>query len=288
MTGYGNASFENDQMSIDVEIKTLNSKFLDVSSKLPKEVLQYENEIKKVLTEQLVRGKVSFSIELSSKSSSTSASVINKELYDHYKEQLNLVSGQGSSLENVELLKIIMTLPDVLETPKNESLIIDQSILLEVVEKAVAECDNFRRQEGGAAMVALTTSIKKISEKLEAIALKDPERVESIKKRINESLEELAASEKADKNRFEQELIYYIEKLDITEEIIRLKNHLVYFNETLALADSHGKKIGFICQEMGREINTIGSKANNSDIQRLVVDMKDELEKIKEQVLNVV
>ena len=285
MTGYGNASFENDQFSIEVEIKTLNSKFLDVASKLPKEVLQYENEIKKILTEQLVRGKVGFSMELSSKSSNTSDSVINQTLFNHYKAQLNLVSNQ---VAEADLLKIIMTMPEVLETPKTESLSLDQSTIIDVVKAAVAECDKFRTQEGSAATVALTASAHEIGERLEAIVLKDPERIANIKTRINGRLEEVAASEKADKNRFEQELIYYIEKLDITEEIIRLRNHLVYFNETRALPDSHGKKLGFICQEMGREINTIGSKANNSDIQRLVVDMKDELEKIKEQVLNVV
>lgn len=287
MTGYGHASFENDQMSIDVEIKSLNSKFLDISTKLPKELAVYENEIKKLLTEKIVRGKVNFSVEIALKNGIGSAGTLNKSLFNHYKQELRSVANEGE-LPDSDLIKEVLRLPDVIEYSDTTNDLMDKDELLKLINQALTECEKFRMQEGKAAEAALGSFAQKIDEKLALIKQKDPERIEAIKDRINESLSELSASEKSDPNRFEQELIYYIEKLDIAEEIIRLQNHIAYFHETLAEKESQGKKLGFISQEMGREINTIGSKANNSDIQKLVVDMKDELEKIKEQVLNVV
>lgn len=287
MTGYGHASFENDQMSIDVEIKSLNSKFLDISTKLPKEVAAFENEIKKILTEKIVRGKVNFGIEITLKNGVGSAGAINKSLFNHYKNELRSVANKDE-LSDADLIKEVLRLPDVMEYSDTNNDLVDKDQLLALVNQALIECEKFRMQEGQAAEAALGTFAKHIDEKLALIKQKDPERIVAIKDRINESLSELAAADKSDPNRFEQELIYYIEKLDIAEEIIRLQNHIAYFHETLSEKESQGKKLGFISQEMGREINTIGSKANNSDIQKLVVDMKDELEKIKEQVLNVV
>lgn len=287
MTGYGHANFENDQMSIDVEIKSLNSKFLDISTKLPKEVAAYENEIKKILTDKIVRGKVNFSIDITLKNGVGSAGVLNQSLFNHYKKQLRTVVSEAE-LSDAELIKEVLRQPDIFEYSDTTNDLVDKEQLFTLINQAVVECEKFRIQEGQAAESALGTFAKSIDQKLTLIKEKDPERIIAIKDRINESLSELAASEKSDPNRFEQELIYYIEKLDIAEEIIRLQNHISYFHETLAVKESQGKKLGFISQEMGREINTIGSKANNSDIQKLVVDMKDELEKIKEQVLNVV
>lgn len=287
MTGYGHANFENDQMSIDVEIKSLNSKFLDISTKLPKEVAAYENEIKKILTDKIIRGKVNFNIDITLKSSAGSAGVLNQFLFDHYKKQLREVVNPNE-LSDTDLIKEVLRQPDIFEYSDTSNDLVDKEQLFTLINQALVECEKFRIQEGQAAEAALGTFAKKIDEKLALIKEKDPERIIAIKERINESLSELAAFDKSDPNRFEQELIYYIEKLDIAEEIIRLQNHIAYFHETLAVKESQGKKLGFISQEMGREINTIGSKANNSDIQKLVVDMKDELEKIKEQVLNVV
>lgn len=287
MTGYGHANFENDQMSIDVEIKSLNSKFLDISTKLPKEVAAYENEIKKILTDKIVRGKVNFSIDITLKNGVGSAGVLNQSLFNHYKKQLRTVVSEAE-LSDAELIKEVLRQPDIFEYSDTTNDLVDKEQLFTLINQAVLECEKFRIQEGQAAETALGTFAKSIDQNLTLIKEKDPERIIAIKDRINESLSELAASEKSDPNRFEQELIYYIEKLDIAEEIIRLRNHISYFHETLAVKESQGKKLGFISQEMGREINTIGSKANNSDIQKLVVDMKDELEKIKEQVLNVV
>lgn len=287
MTGYGHANFENDQMSIDVEIKSLNSKFLDISTKLPKEVAAYENEIKKILTEKIVRGKVNFTVEITLKNGIGSAGTLNQSLFNHYKKELRAVASKDE-LSDTDLVKEVLRLPDIIEYSDTTNDLVDKEQLFSLTNRALVECEKFRKQEGQAAEAALGTFAKHIDEKLAEVKQKDPERINAIKDRINESLSELAASDKSDPNRFEQELIYYIEKLDIAEEIIRLENHIAYFHETLAEKESQGKKLGFISQEMGREINTIGSKANNSDIQKLVVDMKDELEKIKEQVLNVV
>ena len=287
MTGYGHAKFENDQISIDLEIKSLNSKFLDISTKLPKEVAAYENEIKKILTEKIVRGKVNFSLEITQKNGNESAGKLNRSLFNHYKSEIRAAVSK-EELSDADLIKQVLRLSDIFEFSDTPNDQVDKKQLIALTHAALVECDNFRIQEGQAAASALGTFAKHIDEKLSLIKQKDPDRIVAIKERINESLSELTASDKSDPNRFEQELIYYIEKLDIAEEIIRLQNHIAYFHETLAEKESQGKKLGFISQEMGREINTIGSKANNSDIQKLVVDMKDELEKIKEQVLNVV
>ncbi|MEO9966034.1 MAG: YicC/YloC family endoribonuclease [Reichenbachiella sp.] len=287
MTGYGSAAFENDQMSVDVEIKSLNSKFLDISTKLPKEVASFENEIKKILTEKIVRGKVNFTIEISLKSGLGSAGKLNSTLFKHYCQELRK-SISEEVLGEADLVKEILKMPDIFEFEESASEEVPKDLLFDLIGQALDSCEQFRIQEGDAAQAALNTFAKHIDEKLILIKQKEPERIVVIKQRIQESLAELGASDKTDPNRFEQELIYYIEKLDIAEEIIRLQNHIAYFHEILAEDESQGKKLGFISQEMGREINTIGSKANNSEIQKLVVDMKDELEKIKEQVLNVV
>lgn len=288
MTGYGIAQFEDDQMSISVEIKTLNSKFLDCAAKLPKEAATYENEIRKLIGDKIVRGKVNFTLEVSFKSGLAAAPTINQEIFDHYKSQFKQAAG-SLSVSDSDIYTQIMKMSDVLEQQEQDtSAMLDKERVLELTAQALDQCDQYRTDEGKSIETAMVGFGESIATVLEDIKKRNPVRIENIRTRINASLEELDSAEKADPNRFEQELIYYIEKLDITEEFVRLGNHLSYYQETLALPDSQGKKIGFISQEMGREINTIGSKANDSEIQRLVVEMKDELEKIKEQVLNIV
>ncbi|PIB36831.1 YicC family protein [Reichenbachiella sp. 5M10] len=287
MTGYGHASFENDQISIQVEIRTLNSKFLDIGAKIPKEISALENDLRKIISDRLIRGKVNFNVDITAKSKLNQAPKIDPELFRHYKEQILSVT-QDMTLSDADILYSIMKTGDIYEQPENKKEIADKATMVRLVEQALDQCDAFRLQEGNSVEIALKSFADSISLRLDAIKIKDPERMIHIKERINEGLKELSASEKSDPNRFEQELIYYIEKLDISEEIVRLENHLQFFHSTLDEHESQGKKLGFISQEMGREINTIGSKANNSDIQKLVVEMKDELEKIKEQVLNII
>lgn len=287
MTGYGIANFENEEVAIQVEIKTLNSKFLDINTKVPKEISPMENDLRKIIADRLLRGKVNFNVELNVKAGTNQALRINHELFDHYKQQIQQVT-HSMSISDSDLLSTILKSGDIFEQPQNKKDLVERSTMVDLVNKALDQCDAFRTQEGLAVDTALKQFSSKIQNSLEEIKVKDPERIVQLKARINEGLKELSSSEMADPNRFEQELIYYIEKLDVSEEIVRLQNHIQYFNSTLDEVESQGKKLGFISQEMGREINTIGSKANNSDIQKLVVEMKDELEKIKEQVLNII
>ncbi|MFY0626066.1 MAG: YicC family protein [Reichenbachiella sp.] len=287
MTGYGIAQFENEQFGVVVEIKTLNSKFLDIVTKIPKEVASIENELRKIISDRLFRGKISLSIEISLKSNKAAATKINKDIFDQYTRELR-TSTKALNLTDSDIFRSIMSMSDVFEKEDKSIDLVDPSIIKELTNKAAIQCDEFRIKEGKSIEKAMTDFGQNISNRLESIKKKDPARIESIKNRINDSLLGVNSAENIDTNRFEQEIIYYLEKLDITEEFVRLENHMSFFQETLASNDSQGKKIGFISQEMGREINTIGSKANDSDIQKQVVEMKDELEKIKEQVLNIV
>jgi len=287
MTGYGMASLENEAVSVQIELRTLNSKFLDIATKLPKELAHFENELRKKVSEQLQRGKINFGIEWSQKSTTQSGSVVNKELFKHYQDQLRSVSSD-LNLTDADVFHGVMRLPDIFEPGNATEEIVSKDTLFTLMDKALDQCNQFRAQEGEAICRVLEGYAKSLAQRMEKIKLLDPKRIENIKSRINGSLHELLVGDQIDSNRFEQELIYYIEKVDISEEIVRLDNHIRYFLETLILPDSHGKKLGFISQEMGREINTIGSKANDSSIQKLVVEMKDELEKIKEQILNIV
>ena len=288
MTGYGQAQYEDDQMSISIEVKALNSKFLDCTTKLPKEVTSYENEIRKVIGDKLIRGKVNFTVEVSFKSAAANAPTVNQDLFDHYKQQFAKAS-ESLNVTDSDIFLQIMKMSDVLvQSESPTSTMISKENVMDLVTQAVAQCDQYRIDEGRSISAAMQECGSKIKDTLELIKKRNPERIENVRARINASLEELDAAEKADPNRFEQELIYYIEKLDISEEFVRLGNHIEYYQETLDNQESQGKKLGFISQEMGREINTIGSKANDAEIQRLVVEMKDELEKIKEQVLNIV
>lgn len=287
MTGYGAANYDDDLLTINIEVKTLNSKFLDISLKLPKQINAIEIEIKNLITKYLIRGKVSFGIEITHKTNPEQQKLINSDLFNLYYTELKSL-GNGKNISDDFLFNNVLTLPDIIAKTDESDLTIDSKLVLNLCKEALVKCSDFRAQEGNALEKELTSYIKSIAIKLEEIMIIDPVRINNIKERIKGNINEIIAPDKMDENRFEQELIYYIEKLDINEETSRLKNHLSYFQEILSEPESQGKKLGFISQEIGREINTIGSKANNADIQRLVVDMKDELERIKEQVLNAV
>lgn len=287
MTGYGSASHENEYFSLSVEVKSLNSKFLDFSYKAPKELSDLEVEIKNLVTKKLVRGKVNLSLELITKKISPGQTGIDQFLFKKYFEELTQLA-EEYQINSPQIFGQILSIPEVVKPIEPEMDRLDQKVIFDLISEALEKCSEFRIQEGSALEKIFLSCVENIKQRLDEIGELEPLRKQSVKERLKVGLEELNNVEKVDENRFEQEIIYYIEKLDISEEIVRLKNHLEYFDTTLREKDAQGKKLGFISQEIGREINTIGSKANDAAIQRLVVDMKDELEKIKEQILNIV
>ena len=282
MTGYGKGVAENDKLVISVELKSLNSKFADINIKLPKEFSSRELEIRAFLQSKLARGKISFTCDIDYKGNQNTAS-INQELLQSYYDMLsNAASSVGNPQENV--FKTALNMPEVMSSSSaNDTDDTDWKCMQQALQKASDKLQEFRKTEGNTLKVALEGYISQIDEGLQSIVEIDPKRKEMVKEKIRTQLLQL---KEVNSDRLEQELIYYYEKLDITEEIVRLGSHLKYFNDELPV-ENNGKKLGFISQEIGREINTIGSKANNADIQRLVVCMKDELEKIKEQSLNI-
>ena len=280
MTGYGKSVLQLPTKKVTIEVKSLNSKSLDLNARIPSLYKAKELSIRKLLAKKLNRGKVDFSIYIETTAEDTSTQ-INTPVVKQYMAQLKAVVA-GNDLE---LLKMAVKMPDALNTIREE---IDenewQDIALEI-NHAIDHINDYRLNEGKILEQDFIKRVKAIDNLLEEVVSIDPERIKAVKERLNKGVAEL--KEKYDENRFEQELVYYIEKYDITEEQVRLKNHLNYFIETLNSKESNGKKLGFIGQEMGREINTIGSKSNYAPMQQLVVQMKDELEKIKEQLLNV-
>ncbi|KAB1068075.1 YicC family protein [Tamlana haliotis] len=280
MTGYGKSVLQLPTKKVTIELKSLNSKNLDLNARMPSIYREKELAIRKVLADKLIRGKVDFSIYVEATAEDTSTQ-INTPVVKQYMEQLRqVVSG-----DEVELLKMAVRFPDALNTVREE---IDQDewqTIEDAIITAVNDLNDYRLNEGKVLEEDFNARITSIGNILEQVIAMDPERIEAVRERLLKGIEELR--EKYDENRFEQELVYYIEKFDITEEKVRLKNHLNYFTESINSTDSNGKKLGFISQEMGREINTIGSKSNYAPMQQLVVQMKDELEKIKEQLLNV-
>jgi len=289
MTGFGRSKEQAEGYLINVEIKSLNSKFLDAQVRLPKQFMDKELEVRTLLTSKLVRGKVSLNIELTSQSGVLEGQQVNQELFKvYYKEFEALAEEMGSSKD--DLFRLALHSPEVLSSamPDDEELNALWKKVQVELDKAIENIFEFRNQEGENLRNELECYINNIDDNLKEIKRLDPERTEVIRERIKKHQQDLVSSDNFDENRFEQEMVYYIEKLDISEEIVRLKNHLEYFITIQNQADSQGKKLGFISQEIGREINTIGSKANYSPVQKLVVGMKDELEKIKEQLLNVV
>ena len=287
MTGFSTSRLETESYVSTAEVKSLNSKFLDLSIRIPKALSDKEPEVRNLASSMMVRGKVSISLEIQSKSDSETSLEYNSELFKNYFSELKqLAESVGAGDE--ELFKMALQSPDVIRTSDNSEILNDfWDQLKSLITEAIEGCDEFRNAEGASLEVQLNESLKVISECKTKIEKLDPERIERVRKKVRSQLDELIDKTRIDENRLEQELIYYIEKLDIAEELVRLESHLSYFSEVMDMEDSNGKKLGFISQEIGREINTIGSKANDADIQKLVVQMKDELEKIKEQVLNV-
>ena len=287
MTGFGREERITDEVSIIVEIKTLNSKNFDLLTRIPKTFSEKEVEIRNMLEKHLQRGKISINIEYQNNSKSSIPQAINRQLFINYYTQLKEMSMDVNAKDD-DLFRIALFMPDVIVPDINPSgEVAYWPLLKEVIQEAIYRCDEFRINEGLSLESEFQQYIHSIEQNLKEIEILDPERIEQIKVRIKTSLQELMADTEWDKNRFEQELIYYIEKLDISEEKVRLQNHLTYFLYELGNDNSNGKKLNFISQEIGREINTIGSKANYSAITQKVVLMKDSLEKIKEQLLNI-
>jgi uncharacterized protein (TIGR00255 family) len=280
MTGYGKSVLQLPTKKITIELKSLNSKNLDLNARMPSIYREKELYLRKLMAKELDRGKIDFSIYVEATAEDTSTK-INTPVVKQYIQQLkNVVDGS-----ELELLKMAVRFPDALNTEREE---IDNNEWNEIeieIKKAIVAIKEYRLNEGEVLEADFKNRVETISNLMEQVIIMDPERVEGVRERLKKGVEDLR--EKYDENRFEQELVYYIEKFDITEEKVRLKNHLDYFIETLNSKDSNGKKLAFIGQEMGREINTIGSKSNYAPMQQLVVQMKDELEKIKEQLLNV-
>ncbi len=286
MTGYGQARFEDDQYAISVEVKTLNSKFLDTNIRLPKAFSDKELNIRNLIGEKLERGKVNLTIEFLNKKEATLKVNINKNLFHQYYQILKSLADEVDS-HNEDIFRLSMQFPEVMETIEDDANKEKEwNIMLPIVEKAIQQCDDFRSKEGAVLTDSLKDSVNSIKRNLDQIKILEPERTAKIKSRLTDNLQEFIAKEELDTNRLEQEIIFYIEKLDINEEIVRLDSHINYFLEILESEKSMGKKMNFIGQEMGREINTIGSKSNDAPMQKLVVNMKEDLEKIKEQILN--
>ena len=284
MTGYGSASAENQELKIDIEVKSLNSKFLDLNLRLPRLVQPLEMEIRNLVNRKVKRGKVSLNINVQVLDVSQVKRDVNSNLFQAYYADLKgLVDANG--LNDSNLLQVIMNMPDVLEASGNELSDETSKLILNTASEAMTQLEAFRKDEGQVLKTELVGYADIIKAKLGLIDACKDQRTENVKARLKEIQDKYLTPDKVDPNRMEQELVYYLEKLEITEEIVRLGSHLNYFKKELD-ADGSGKKLGFIAQEMGREINTIGSKANDEQIQHLVVEMKEELEKIKEQVLN--
>lgn len=288
MTGYGFVQNENPQFTINVEVKSLNSKTADISLRgLPRQFSDKEIELRNTLTNTLTRGKISVSIEFAEKGDEKPKAKVNQVLFSSYYKDLQEAAVLVGST-SADLFSHALQMPKAVDIEqKNANDDCEWSMINEVVIEAINACDDHRQTEGQVLAEKLTEYIQTIRTNLAQIVVLDAGRIEKIRERIQKHLNEYLNADTIDQSRFEQELIYYIEKLDITEEKVRLDNHLNYFDEMLNGSDSNGKKLGFISQEIGREINTIGSKANDFEVQRLVVAMKDELEKIKEQSLNV-
>lgn len=280
MTGFGKSISQLPSKKITVEIKSLNSKNLDLNARIPSQYREKELLLRNKISKSLNRGKVDFSVYVEITGEETTATV-NPAVVKKYMEQLRSIV-QG---DDTELLKMAVRMPDALKTERDEIDEEEFNAIEEAVEEALKEINDFRSSEGKVLENELVQRAKNIQQLLQQVISIDPERISGVRERLLKGIAEI--KENVDENRFQQELVYYIEKFDITEEKVRLENHMDYFLTSLNSLDSNGKKLAFISQEMGREINTIGSKSNYAPMQQLVVQMKDELEKIKEQLLNV-
>jgi len=280
MTGFGKHVIQLPSKKITIEIKSLNSKSLDLNARIPSAYKEKELALRKTIATVLVRGKVDFALYIENTGNETS-SIINEVVVRQYMKQLNAIT----KIEDAQLLEMAIRMPDAMKTEREDIDAEEFIAIEEALEGALKEINSFRSEEGQVLdndFVARIATIKALLVEVEKL---DTDRLATIRERLEKAVSDLKVD--VDANRFEQELIYYLEKYDITEEKVRLSNHLDYFVATLKSIDSNGRKLGFICQEIGREINTIGSKANFAPLQQVVVQMKDELEKIKEQMLNV-
>ena len=281
MTGFGKAVLELPEKKVTIEIRSLNSKTLDLNTRIPSFYREKELEIRNLISEKVQRGKVDFSMMVELNPAARNQKV-NADLIKSYIEEFKNIT---PTVTDGELLPVVMRLPDVISYSQDDLGEDEWNQIRATINDAIDALNQFRLDEGSVLEKYLTLNLTNILELLTQVVPFEKERIETIKERFNKRLEEVKVE--IDQNRFEQELIFYLEKLDITEEKVRLKNHCEYFLKELAGNESNGKKLGFISQEIGREINTLGSKSNHSEMQKIVVQMKDELEKIKEQSLNI-
>lgn len=286
MTGYGVGSQENQHVKYTVEIKSLNSKFLELSIRLPKAVSDKELTLRGECGKLIERGKVNIMISSEYADQTAKASSINTELFKKYYTQLKDIAAQVGESDR-SLFDLALNMPEVVSTNDDEIDEDEGRVLMEAFHAAVKQFNTFRSDEGKVLKADLENRVQLIQSYLTEVEAVEGSRIPLIRERLSHYMDEAVGKDNIDKNRFEQEIIFYIDKLDITEEKVRLRSHCNYFLQALNASDSNGKKLGFISQEMGREINTLGSKANNAEIQQIVVRMKEELEKIKEQLLNV-
>ncbi len=288
MTGFGAATVEDQNLSVRAEVKSLNSKALDLNVRLPRQLQDKEFEIRNLVTKYLERGKVLFNVELEYANKAASASQLNAELlHFHFGSIYEETNKLPVAIDASQILQSVLRMPEVMAISNGrENREHEWIVTQKACEQALKACDEFRLTEGKALSEKIEGYIANIKNLLEQVIVLDPERAANVRQRIDEKLNTIKTDAAFDPNRFEQEMIFYLEKLDITEEKIRLANHLDHFLQVLHHEENAGRKLGFISQEIGREINTIGSKANHAPIQKLVVLMKDDLEKIKEQGMN--
>lgn len=286
MTGYGLAVADQENVKFSVEIKSLNSKFLELNLKLPRAFSEKELLLRNICSKDIERGKVNIAINVDRGEENLKGATINVTLLSKYYKQLHEIN-LSLGADSTNLLQAVLNFPEVISYTEEEINEGDWDILNTTFLKALANFNEFRADEGTVLKSDLELRIKNILQFFAEVEVLEPLRIPSIRAKLNQFLEENVGKLNIDQNRLEQELIYYIDKLDITEEKIRLRSHCDYFIESLKSKDANGKKLGFISQEIGREINTMGAKANDAQIQQLVVGMKEELEKIKEQLLNV-
>jgi uncharacterized protein (TIGR00255 family) len=286
MTGYGKATCELPDKKVTIEVKSVNSKQLDLNIKLPAMFRDKETEVRSLISKQLERGKIDCYINLEQTHTAGNFS-LNKEQAARYHEEIKQLSAELALPMPEDILPLLVRMPDVVKTPVEELNDDEWAVIYKDVEKAVHLMDEFRLNEGNVLKNDMAQRVSLIQQGIQRIEPFEKDRILQIRQRIQANIAAAIAPDKIDNNRLEQELIYFLEKMDFTEEKVRLQKHCTYFLETMKEEASNGRKLGFITQEIGREINTLGSKANDSNIQKIVIEMKDELEKIREQLLNV-
>ena len=288
MTGFGLVTYSDGVKNITVEIKSLNSKFLDLSLRLPKSCAEMEADIRSIISEMLERGKVSLSLEWMVAGASAPVLSINKDLFKAYFSEYQTLANSVGISADTPIFQMALNAPDVQQSPVRETISSEEKELLsQLIREACTKCDAFRKNEGATLEEKIRSYIAGISNGLDAVINLDPARIDKVRNRLKSGIAEWFGSADFDPNRLEQEMIFYIERLDIKEELVRLRSHLDFFLETMKSGKASGRKLAFISQEIGREINTIGSKASDASIQTHVVVMKEELEKIKEQLNNI-